>query len=158
MIKIKENKTRKRLRITQCVLYLFQIVFCSTFNFVRVVDPETGNVAFRTVFGMLGYMMSDFSDVVLGAEFASVLPVFFIFPIVPIVGFFFCALDKERNMKNIASLICCLVGVFTITNFLGINMLTYGSVFALINYILISFITAIAMMARLTKDAEARPN
>ena len=75
---------------------------------------------------------------------------FFVFLVIPIVGFFFCALDKERNLKNIVSIICCLLGVFSILTIVSVNFISYGSLFALLFYLLSSFITAFAMMARLT--------
>lgn len=151
MIKKPENKTRKRLRITQCVLYLFQIVFCFSFSFIHIPDPSNAN-AFgfhATVMDMLGYLGGTFPESAAGSNFQSILPLFLIFPVVPIIGFFFCALDKQRNLKNIVSIICCLIGVFSILNMITLNFLDYGSTFALLNYILISFITTIAIMARL---------
>ena len=156
MLKIPENKTRKKLRITQCVLFLILAVFCS-FTFVHIPNPDgSGKDFYATVFDMLGYMGGEFPDSTLSESFKSVLPFYFIFIIVPIVGFFFCALDKERNLKNIVSIILCLAGVFSILTVVSLNFISYGSLFSLLVYILLSFITTIAMMARLTKDAEAK--
>lgn len=150
MLKKAENKTRKRLRITQCVLFLAEILFC-TFTFVQIPNPDTTKLGFfATVFDMLGYLGGDFPEGAQAEAFNSVLPLFFVFIIIPVVGFFFCALDKERNMKNIVSIICCLLGVFSILTIVSINFISYGSLLALLFYLLISFITAFAMMARLT--------
>ena len=150
MLKKPENKTRKKLRITQCVLFLAQILFC-TFTFVQIPNPDPTKLGFyATVFDMLGYLGGDFHDVAQSSAFSSVLPLFFVFLVIPIVGFFFCALDKERNLKNIVSIICSLLGVFSILTIVSINFISYGSLFALLFYLLISFITAFAMMARLT--------
>ncbi len=150
MLKKPENKTRKRLRIAQCVLFLAQILFC-TFTFVQIPNPDPTKLGFyATVFDMLGYLGGDFPEGALGAAFSSALPMFFVFLVIPIVGFFFCALDKQRNLKNIVSIICCLLGVFSILTIVSINFISYGSLFALLFYLLISFITAFAMMARLT--------
>ena len=150
MLKKPENKTRKKLRITQCVLFLAQLLFC-TFTFVQIPNPDPTKLGFyATVFDMLGYLGGDFPDVAQSSAFSSVLPLFFVFLVIPIVGFFFCALDKERNLKNIVSIICSLLGVFSILTIVSINFISYGSLFALLFYLLISFITAFAMMARLT--------
>ncbi len=155
MVKIKENKTRKRFRIAQCILYLILIFMC-TFPFVQIPGPDS--YIYKTVFDMISYLGGDFPDVVGGAALQSAIPYFFIFPIIPTVGFFFCALDKERNLKNIASLICCLGGVLSILLIISLPLISLGSMLSLLLYILTSFITTIAMMARLTNDAEARPN
>ena len=102
MQKLPENKTRKNLRIAQCVLYLIQIVLC-TFTYVRIPNPDNpGEYLYRTVPDMLAYMGASF-DVGQDAMHAYV-PFYLIFFIIPIVGFFFCALDKQRNLKNIVSL------------------------------------------------------
>ena len=153
MLKKPENKTRKRLRITQCILFLAQILFC-TFTFVQIPSPDPSKVGFyATVFDMFGYLGGEFPDTAQSAAFSSVLPVFFIFLVIPVVGFFFCALDKERNMKNIVSIICSLLGVFSILTIVSLNFISYGSLLALLCYILISFITAFAIMARLVDDS-----
>ena len=150
MQKLPENKTRKNLRIAQCVLYLIQIVLC-TFTYVRIPNPDNpGEYLYRTVPDMLAYMGASF-DVGQDAMHAYV-PSYLIFFIIPIVGFFFCALDKQRNLKNIVSLFCCMLGVLSILMIVTINFLDIGSTLALLLYLLISFLTTIAIMARLTKD------
>ena len=156
MLKIQENKTRKKLRIAQCVFYLMLTVFCS-FTFVHIPNPDpSGQDFYATVFDMLGYMGGDFPNSTLSGSFQTILPFYFVFLIIPIIGFFFCALDKERNLKNIVSIICCLAGVFSILTIVSLNFMDYGSLLSLLLYILTSFITTIAMMSRLTKDAEAK--
>ena len=60
MQKLPENKTRKNLRIAQCVLYLIQIVLC-TFTYVRIPNPDNpGEYLYRTVPDMLAYMGASF--------------------------------------------------------------------------------------------------
>lgn len=154
MLKKTENKTRKRLRITQCVLFLAEILFC-TFTYVNIPNPDSSKPGFyATVFDMLSYLGGDFPQSSQSSAFSASLPLYFVFLILPIVGFFFCALDKERNMKNLVSIACSLLGVFSILTVISINFISYGSLLALLFYILISFITAFAMMARLTDEQE----
>ena len=82
------------------------------------------------------------------------MPIFFI---IPIAGFFFCALDKERNMKNIVSIICCLLGVLSILTMVSYTI-SLASVIALLLYILICFLTTLSIFARFTdKDATKAP-
>ncbi len=156
MIRIPENKTRKKLRITQCVFYLFEIFFC-TLTYVCIPNPnKAGDYFFATVIDMLGYIGGTSPDIPGADALKAYYPFYLVFFAIPIVGFFFCALDKERNMKNIASVICCLLGVLSILTIVTLNFISIGSLLALLLYIVISFITTIAMMARLTDDAKAR--
>ena len=156
MLRIPENKTRKNLRIAQCLFYLFEIFFCSL-TYVAIPNPEkAGDYFYATVLDMIGYIGGNFQNSPAVEAIKSYYLYYLIFLIIPIVGFFFCALDKERNMKNIVSIICCLLGVFSILTIVTLNFINIGSLFALLVYILISFITSIAMMARLTDDAKAR--
>ena len=81
--------------------------------------------------------------------------------LIPIVGFFASALDKERNIKNIISILCCFGAVFLIATMLGgsnVDYLSIGAVIAILLYIIIMFITSIAMVMRLSKDEEVDPN
>ncbi len=154
MFKLPENKTRKKLRITQCVLYLILILLC-TFTYVRIPNPEqAGQYFYATVFDMLGYIGGTFPNIPASEALQSYIPFFFIFPVIPLVGFFFCALDKERNMKNIVSIICCLLGVVSILFIVTLNFIDIGSMLSLLVYILVSFITTIAMMARIVDNSK----
>ncbi len=155
MLKIRENKTRKKLRITQCVLFLLEILFCA-FSFIHIPNPEGGWGFHATVIDMFGYIGGSIPAGSEGEAFSAVIPFFFIFPVLPIIGFFFCALDKERNMKNVVSILICLLGVFAILNIIPLNFLDYGSTFALLGYILISFISAIAIMARFSDNSDSK--
>ena len=154
MLKLPENKTRKRLRIAQCVFYLIEIILC-TFTYVRIPNPDkAGEYAYKTVPDMLAYIGDTFEA---GQEAMGIYaPFYLIFFIIPTVGFFFCALDKERNLKNVVSLFCCMLGVLSILMIVTINFIDFGSTFALLFYLLISFFTTIAMMARLVKDDESK--
>ena len=111
MNKIPENKTRKRLRITLCVLYLFQLVFCAWpyYGFIQdgrlVTDSVYEMLSALGTGNIVGATSSDFSAI------NRILPLNFIFVIIPVIGFFFCAFDRERNLKNIVSLLCALAGV-----------------------------------------------
>lgn len=156
MLKLPENKTRKRLRITQCVLYLLQVFLC-TMTYVTIPNPsDPTNNFYATVFDMLSYLGGSGENVAQSqfSAFQSYIPYYFIFILIPIIGFCFCAFDKERNLKNIVSLICCLIGVLAILLIITINYIDIGSTLALLLYIAISFITTIAMLSRLTKDDE----
>ena len=153
MEKIPENKTRKRLRITLCVLYLFQLVFCA-WPYYRA--PGEGMIT-ESVFEMLSALGTGNVAGVSNSDFTAItrfLPLNFIFVIIPLIGFFVCAFDKERNIKNIVSLLCALIGVVSILTIVTLPMLSLGSLLALLVYILISFLSSLSIMARYTKSKE----
>lgn len=150
MIKLEENKQRKRLRITMCVFYLIEIFLCS-FPYWQYADD---NVLYTySVLDFLSYMGGSAGETndALFAQFQSALPYFFLFLIIPIIGFFFCLFDKKRNLKNIVSILCCLCGVLSILLIIS-YALSIGSLIALLLYIAICFITTLAMFARITSD------
>lgn len=149
MIKIEENKTRKRLRIAQCVLYLVEVFMCS-FPYINGT-ASNGYFYSYSVFDILSYLGGEIPDTAAGDAFQKAIPFFFIFLIIPAVGFFFCLFDKYRNLKNIVSIICCLAGVVSIL-FIVSYLLSIGSLVALLLYIVICFITTMAMFARITSD------
>lgn len=154
MNKIPENKTRKRLRITLCVLYLFELVFCAWPYYGFVQD---GKLVTDSVFEMLSALGTGNVVGASASDFQAInhfLPLNFIFVIIPVVGFFFCAFDKERNIKNVVSLFCALAGVVSILTIVTISLMSLGSMLALIVYLLISFLSSISIMARYTKSRE----
>lgn len=142
MNKMPENKTRKGLRITLCVMYLFLMVFCAL-PFIQIVQGD--QLVAQTVFEML------FNVTGAGGEFTSYALLYSIFFIIPLVGFFFCALDRYRNLKNIVSLICCLGGVVAILAIIPVPYLSLGSLLSLILYIITCFISSLSLMARIAE-------
>ncbi len=145
MNKIAENSTRKKLRITLCILYLFEIVLC-TMPYFQYVTPDNIMHSY-SVFDVMSLWGSDvFSSAqgISAAQFSLFMPLLII---IPVVGFFFCALDKQRNLKNVASLICCLLGVISILTMVSYTI-SLGSMLALLLYLLICFLTTISIFAR----------
>ncbi len=125
MLKIPENKTKKKLRITLCVLYLVEIVLwrCR----ISSTLMEKNVLHSYSVFDIMSvWGLSGSNDAVF--KYSLFMPIFFI---IPIAGFFFCALDKERNMKNIVSIICCLLGVLSIITMVSYTI-SLASVIALL--------------------------
>ena len=70
-----------------------------------------------------------------------------IFFAIPIIGFFFCLLDKERNLKNVAGLLCSVAGIFSITYIAG-QYLSIGSLCAIVLYLVTFFLSMLAICAR----------
>ena len=117
MLKIPENKTRKKLRITLCVLYLVEIVLCAL-PYFQYIDEKNVLHSYSVFDIMSVWGLSGSNDAVF--KYSLFMPIFFI---IPIAGFFFCALDKKRNMKNIVSIICCLLGVLSIITMVSLSLI-----------------------------------
>ena len=88
MTKIPENKTRKRLRIALWVFYLFEIVLCSMpyYQYIRR-QQALFLLCFRDARRPRYRQHHRIAD----SEFAAastILPLNFIFVVIPIVGFF----------------------------------------------------------------------
>ncbi len=146
MVKKPDIKTRKKLRITMCVLYLMELVIC-TMPFIQDTKVNAdGLVTVASPFNM--FMM------LFGVTFAAFSVVCVVLILIPIINFLFCALDKERNLKNIVSVISCFTAVFLILSFIPRQNISIGSIVAIMVYVLIMFITSIAMVMRLSKDVE----
>ena len=155
MVKKPDIKARKKLRITMCVLYLLQIVICTLPYFQDIKFNEDGLVTLASPFNMFIILFNVTSPLDSSVVAISVICVALI--LIPIIGFFFCAFDKQRNLKNIVSVICCFAGVFLIAMLLGnenVKFMSIGAVLAILLYIIIMFITSIAMVMRLSKDEE----
>ncbi|MBQ4260584.1 MAG: hypothetical protein II709_01800 [Ruminococcus sp.] len=154
MTKIPENKTRKRLRIVLCTLYLFEIFMCSMPYYQYISDNKLFSYS---VFEMLAALGTGNTIGLPDSEFAAastILPLNFIFVVIPIIGFFFCALDKQSNLKNIVSIFCCLFGVLAIMTMVTVNFLSLGSLLSLLLYLLISFLSALSIFARMVKNPD----
>ncbi len=153
MNKVAENKTRKRLRIALCVLYIFEIVLC-TLPYFQYVDAENviHSYSVLDIMSIWGTDVFGSAEAQSAAQFSLFAPILFI---IPIIGFFFCALDKERNLKNIASILCCLLGVISILVIVS-GTISLGSVMALLLYLLICFLTTISIFARYTKSPDGQ--
>lgn len=153
MIKLDENKTRKRLRIAQCVLYLVQIFLC-TFPYIQGVTSDEQFYSY-SVFDLLSYIGGEFPSTAAGDALQQALPYFLFFLLIPVIGFFVCAFDKYRNLKNIVSVLCCLAGVVAILFIVG-YLISIGSLVALLLYLVICFVTTMAMFARITPEPEKK--
>ena len=149
MRKRPDIKTRKKLRIAMCLLYLLEIAFC-TMPFIHNFGPD-GSITSASPFFMFTMLFGVVSGLDSTAITMCILCTVMI--LIPVIGFFFCALDKERNLKNIVSMICCLAGVFIIL-MIPKQYISLGAIIAIIFYVIIMFLTSVAMVMRLSKDEE----
>ena len=154
MVKRPDIKTRKKLRITMCILYLLQIVICTLPFFKDTNINEVGLVTEVSPFSMFIILFNVTSPLDSSIITISVICIALI--VIPIIGFMFCAFDKQRNLKNIVSALCCFTGVLLITILLGNakEVADFGAIFAILLYVILMLITSMAMVMRLSKDEE----
>lgn len=144
MNKMPENKTRKGFRVALCTLYLFLMALCA----LPYIQIQSGDkLVSQTVFAMLFSVTtsSNSSDV---TSYAVLYSIFFI---IPLIGFFFCALDKYRNLKNIVSLLCCLGGVIALLAIIPMPCFSLGSLLSLLFYIIACVLSTLSMLARVAE-------
>lgn len=148
MLKISENKTRKRFRIAQCIFYAILVLLCS----MPYIQGATSDGKFfsYSVLDLMSFIGGS-ANGELGGAFLNYVMYTPILIIIPVVGFFFCLFDRERNMKNIVSLLCCVAGIVSILAIAGVAM-SLGAILSILIYLLVSFLTTIAIFARFTKD------
>lgn len=145
MKKMIENKPRKATRIILCILYIVEIAFCALpyYGFV-----QSGKLVASSIFETFGKIGSnDYNSLGL----TKFIPISILLVAIPIIGFVFCLIDKERNIKNIISLVCSVVGILLIVFGITYNFAFLGSWFALVLYTQIIQVTVLSMLARLIK-------
>lgn len=153
MIKRPDTGTRKKLRIAMCAMYLLQIVFC-TFPFIHYISAE-GKASAASPFFMVFMLFGMVANLTQEMTLYCALSIGLI--VIPVAGFFFCALDKEFNMKNIASVLCCVLGVY-LTLVVSRRAISFGAVFTLLFYVILMLLTTFAMVMRLSRDDDEKQN
>lgn len=68
----------------------------------------------------------------------------YLFLILPFVGFFFMFFDKKSNIKNFVGLACGVIGVLSISFFIG-GYVGFGGLISIFVYMLIVFLSAISI-------------
>ncbi|MEE0958024.1 MAG: hypothetical protein UH734_08105 [Ruminococcus sp.] len=152
MTKLFENKQRRRLRLVMCFIYLFQIFLCTS-PYLMLTSSTSGKFKDESVFSMIYKSVMGAGDLSSAGGFVTVLPFFFL-ALLPIVGFFLCALDKERNAKNIGSLIINFLAVMFMLMVVPANAILIGALVQLLLYIVQTFLASVAMLARLNKERD----
>ena len=140
----KETKKQKFMRIFIAVLYFFEVVL-TTSPFVWGMDDK-GNpqqlTAFQIAVQPNGY--DGVQDIKLAIVFGLIL-------LLPLVGFFFCILDKSR-VKNFFNLACGLVCVCIITFGIGPDMGS-GAFWSMLIYVFVLFLNTINLLDSVKKSS-----
>jgi hypothetical protein len=115
MNKLAENKQRKRLRLTMCFIYLFQIFLCTS-PFVLLHSSNGAKLKDESVFSIIYKVLTSLGEIDNAGGFTQFLPYFFLV-LIPVTGFFLCALDRERNIKNICAVVFNFFAIMAIMLF-----------------------------------------
>lgn len=126
-----EDKRTKPLRLTNCVLFIVEMVLFA-FPYIAMIDSE-GNYRFKTILELiLGMNAEDNKWIKLGLLAIA-------FAIIPIVGFFVTAFDKNSCVKSFFGCVCSFAGIFCLVFLIPqfSPQLAFGAMAAIIIYLLI---------------------
>lgn len=140
------NKTTKRLRVALVVLFLL-IVVANSFPFFQGLQSD-GTLYYYTATDMFLNVTSVVDNPGDQSALMTVAWASALFYVIPVVGFFFAVLDRDRNLKNVAGVICSIAGVLAIIYIVGPEFLSIGSLAALLMYIATFLISVYGMLAR----------
>lgn len=136
---IEETKTIKRIRIIQCILFLFEIILLTLPYIGGMID---GKYRYFTCIDLLFGNTENQMPMVI--RLASV-----VFLIIPIVGFLAASFDKTRNIKNIIGIAGSGIGVCAIVIMIGGEALALGSMLSLLLYLIIFFVSMLGVFSRI---------
>lgn len=147
-MKLEPTKQSKTIKVVVAVLLAIQVFICSLpfVEFYNVGAKE--KISFSVLQMMIGFDTSSAPELYKLAILSS------LFIIVPAICFFIVVFDKYRPIKFIACIICSLLGVFGVSYLIGPQMLAFGSVVALLLYILIAFLSVLGLFSRYLKTEE----
>ncbi|MGN0559176.1 MAG: hypothetical protein ACI4IS_06995 [Acutalibacteraceae bacterium] len=136
---IEETKTTKRIRIIQCILFLFEIILLTLPYIGGMID---GKYRYFTCIDLIFGNTENQMPLVI--RLASV-----VFLIIPIVGFFAASFDKTRNIKNIIGIAGSGIGVCAIVIMIGGEALALGSMLSLLLYLITFFVSMLGVFSRI---------
>ncbi|MBQ5398261.1 MAG: hypothetical protein IIU14_02365 [Ruminococcus sp.] len=144
MIKV-QNKTTKRIRVIQIILFLIEI-FLTTWPFIWGGQIVPGKTSFFTAMEMVSYIGSE--NPVLNTMGLC----FLAFLVIPVIAVGFQIFDREYNLKNVVGIICSALGVICVILFVGPANLCFGSMCAMLLYLLTAFLSVMGIFARYLKS------
>ena len=138
-----------------CFMYLFQIFLCTS-PFVLMRSTDGTQIKDESVFSVIYKILSSLGDVDKVGGIVRFVP-YFLLVIIPVAGFFLCALDTQRNLKNVCSLIFNFAAIMSILMVVPVSAMQIGSVVQMLLYVVLSFLASVAMVLRLNKTEEPEP-
>lgn len=151
MLKV-QNKSTKAIRVIQIIIFLIQI-FLTSWPYVwgGTILPQFKQSTFTAL-----DMISNIGSTTGNAQTEQALNVmglcFISFLIIPIIAVGFQIFDRYYNLKNIVSLLCSALGIVCLILFVGARYLCFGSMCAMILYLVSAFLSVMGMFARNLKS------
>lgn len=145
MLKV-QNRYTRRVRVAQIVFFLMLILLTSL-PFAMAVIEKGGKTSLKsfTALDFISYIGTDSRLSMLGG---LCIP----FIVIPVIALGFQIFDRERNLKNIVGIICSVLGIFWLVQFVtfvGPDMMSIGSVLSIILYLLTAFLSIMGIFTRL---------
>lgn len=153
MLKV-QNKSTKRIRVLQIIIYLVQI-FLTSMPYVwagRVTSENADGVLSYSALGMISNIGIQTGDPATEQMMNTLGICFISFLVIPVIALGFQIFDRYYNIKNVVSIICSFLGVLCIINFVGAQYLSLGSMLALILYVVSAFLSVMGIFARFLKE------
>lgn len=150
------TKNTQRLRFTLAIMFLL-ILIANSFPFFQGIQSD-GKLFYYTAIDLFLEVTTVVEDASAQSALATVAWSSAIFFVLPIVGFFFAILDKERNLKNVAGILCSILGVMAIVFIVGPAFLSIGSLFALLMYLATFLISVFGIFARYVVNNQPQQN
>ncbi len=136
-----EDKRTKPLRLWMCVLFVAEIILLA---FPYIATTQNNQYLSKTMLELiLGMNANDMTWVKMGI-------IAICFAIVPIVGFFFAAFDKNSCVKCFIGCVCAFTGICGITFVLPqfSTILAFGAMVALVIYLFI-FVISVSLTLKI---------
>ena len=153
MLKI-VNKTTKKLRIALIEFFLI-ILFANSLPFIQGSNANNELQYFTP--GEMLLLRTSYTDDAAMTESVKALQTagasYLTFFIIPIIGFLFAAFDRERNLKNIAGILCSIAGVMAIIYLVG-AYISIGALAVLFLYLVTFMLSIYGMFARYLKVSD----
>ncbi|MBR2279884.1 MAG: hypothetical protein IJ903_03025 [Ruminococcus sp.] len=150
MLKV-QNKSTKRIRVIQIIVFLIQIFLTSQpFVWGGAIFPQFKKNTF-TVLDMISYIGTQSSDVKVTSTLTTIGLCYILFLVIPVVAVAFQIFDREYNLKNIVGIICSFAGVLAIIYLVGPQYLCFASMISLLLYLFSAFMSVMGIFARFLK-------
>lgn len=154
MIKV-QNKTTKRIRVLQIIVFLVQIFLTSQpFVWGGAFYTQYAKSTF-TVLDMIAYIGATTGNAKTEGMLTSVGLCYIVFLVIPVVALGFQLFDREYNIKNVVGIICSALGVICILYFVGAKYLCFGSMISLLLYLFSAFMSVMGIFARYLKQPQS---
>lgn len=150
MLKV-ENKTTKKIRVVQIIVFLIQIFLTSQpFVWGGAIFPQYKKNTF-TVLDMISNIGANSADPKAQGILTTIGLWYIVFLAIPVIALGFQLFDRQYNLKNAVGIICSFLGVIAIIYLVGPAYLCFASMISLLLYVFSAFMSVMGIFARYLK-------